>query len=284
MNRISVLHTVVLAFAAMLALAGTDTARAEAEVGYRLRAVQADQPAPLVVRAGETFALEFSGVWRDSCVPHMLGLEGEGHRRVLSLRPLSPGQACARVLTPFELRLEGLRFPAGFAGVVEIALITDDKEWLSTFDLVVQSADVDAPSYSAFDVQGAWYSPSHSGSGLTLLHSRAGEADSLVGMWMNFDGRGASRWYMLAETLWVTPTRAEGVVYRLSGRPFACTAQFPNPDCDLAAVPSEDISAIGEFEIDFGEDDDGRARLQFSQPDADGRPVLAMPIELHRLR
>ncbi len=285
MNRIATLsHLALLSLAGVLACAASGIVQAETEIepGYQLRAIQADQAGPQIVRAGEAFALEFSGVWRDSCVPRMLALEGTGHRRILSLEAAAPGSPCLTVLTPFEQRLEGLRIDEADAGLVEIALIAGGKDWLATHELVVQGAAVDAPVHSAYNVQGAWYSPRHSGSGLTLLQTRAGEADSLVGMWMNFDSFGAPRWYLLANAAWTSPTRVEGVVYLLSGQPFACTLQFPNPDCDFAAVANEEVSEAGDFTIDF--DDDGAATLQFSQLGANGQPVLALPIEIRSLR
>jgi hypothetical protein len=285
MNRIVALSPLAwLSLAGLLAwsISGTVQAESEIEPGYQLRAVQADQAGPLIVRAGESFVLQFSGVWRDSCVPRMQALEGTGYRRILRLEVAEPGRACLTALTPFEQRLEGLRFEESEAGIVEIALIAGGKDWLATHELVVQSAASEAPVFSALNAQGAWYSPRHSGSGLTLLHTRTEGADSLVGMWMNFDSFGAPRWYLLANAAWTSPTRVEGVVYRLSGQPYACTAQFPNPDCDLAAVARENVSETGGFAIDF--DDDGAASLQFSQRGADGQPVLALPIEMRSIR
>lgn len=285
MNRIVALSPLAwLSLAGLLAWSLSATVQAESEIepGYQIRAVQADQTGPLIVRAGETFVLQFSGVWRDSCVPRMLALEGTGHRRILQLEVAEPGRACLTVLTPFEQRLEGLRFEESEAGIVEIALVAGGKDWLATHELVVQGAAPDAPVYSASSAQGAWYSPRHSGSGLTLLHTRAAGKDSLVGMWMNFDSVGAPRWYLLASAIWVSPLRVEGVVYRLRGQPYPCTLQFPNPDCDFAAVAREEASEAGAFAIDF--EDDSAARLQFSQRGSDAQPVLAHPIEIRRLQ
>jgi len=283
MNRMPAFTcSLLIVLSSLLALVAAGEVRADAKADFELRVLQADQAAPRVVRAGEPFTLVFSGVWLDSCVPRLLGFEGEAHRRVLVLEARPITQACAAVLTPFEQRIEDLSFPADFAGIVEIALVAGGTEWLSTFDLTVQGSGQDAPAFSAFNVEGAWYSPRFSGSGLTLVHSRAGEADSLVGMWMNFDSAGAPRWYLLANSAWVTPTRVEGVVYRLTGQPYACTLQYPNPDCELAAVTREQVDEAGEFAIDFV--DGAAARLQFSQLGADGQPVLATPIEIRSLR
>jgi hypothetical protein len=283
-RRATPFHLAVLSLAGVLASSPSKVVQAESEIepGYQLRAVQADQAGPRIVRAGEAFALVFSGIWRDSCVPRMQALEGTGYRRVLRLEVAEPGRACLTALTPFEQRIEGLRFEESEAGIVEIALIAGGKDWLATQELVVQSAVPDAPVFSALNAQGAWYSPRHSGSGLTLLHTRTEGADSLVGMWMNFDSFGAPRWYLLANAVWTSPKRVEGVVYRLSGQPYACTAQFPNPDCDFAAVAREDVTEAGGFAIDF--DEDGAASLQFSQRGVDGQPVLALPIEMRSIR
>jgi hypothetical protein len=85
------------------------------------------------------------------------------------------------------------------------------------------------------NAQGAWYSPRHSGSGLTLLHTRSAGADSLVGMWMNFDSFGAPRWYLLANAAWTSPMRVEGTA--------------PGPRAGAAASDDE----AGEDEVGGGE-------------------------------
>lgn len=271
------------AMTVLMVFGAVNPAQADQEIGYQLRVVPSDPQYPLRVRAGQTVALELTGVWPDSCVPRIIGLEGTGHRRVLRLTGRTPEQACARVLTPFEQRLEDVRFEDREAGIVEIALIVDGEGWLDVQNLVVESNDAQAAVYSAFDVQGAWYSPAHSGSGLTLLHTRKGSTDSLVGMWMNFDSAGAPRWYLLANAVWVAPERVEGIVYQLNGAPFACTAQMPNPDCQFAAVRQQSARQEGLFSIKF--EDATQAVLEFSQRAEEGQPpVFARPIELQSMR
>lgn len=271
------------AMAVLMVFGAVNPAQADQEIGHQLKAVPSDPQHPLRVRAGQTFALELSGVWPHSCVPRMIGLEGTGHRRVLRLTGTAPEQACARVLTPFEHRLEDLRFEDREAGIIEIALIVDGEGWLDVQTLVVESNEEPAAVYSGFDVQGAWYSPAHSGSGLTLLHTRNSDTDTLVGMWMNFDGAGAPRWYLLANAVWVAPERVEGMVYQLNGEPFACTAQTPNPDCQFAAVRQRAARQEGLFSIKF--ENATQAVLEFSQRAGEGQPpVSARPIELQSMR
>ena len=101
MNRMPAFTcSLLIVLSSLLALAAAGEVRAEVKADFELRAVQADQAAPRVVRAGEAFTLVFSGVWLDSCVPRLLGFEGEGHRRVLVLeaRPITQASGKASII------------------------------------------------------------------------------------------------------------------------------------------------------------------------------------------
>lgn len=260
-------------------------AHADQRGGFQLRSLSAEPGTPQVLRAGEAVVLEFSGHWRDSCVPAVLALEGSGRQRVLRLAPLPPDRGCAAVLTPFTHRLEALRFDEDSIGVVKVVVVEADAGWISAHELVVLSADPDPESAAtgAFDVDGAWYDPTRSGSGLLLQHQRTGAQETLTGAWFNFAPSGEPRWHLLASARWVTPLLVEGLVYRASGQPFGCTAQAPNPDCEFAPAASAEVAAVGLFAISFQSAD--RAVLSFKQPaQVTLNWVPARPIPLSKLQ
>ena len=277
----------LLVSALLLVLVAAAPVHADQSGGFQLRSLSAEPGTPQVLRAGEPVVLEYSGHWRDSCVPAVLALEGTGRQRVLRLAPLPPDRGCAAVLTPFTLRLEALRFDEGAIGVVKVVVVEADAGWVSAHELAVLSAepnpDPEAASTAAFDVDGAWYDPTRSGSGLLLQHQRDGAQETLTGAWFNFAPSGEPRWYLLAEARWLTPLLVEGLVYRASGQPFGCTAQTPNPDCEFAPAASAEVAAVGLFAINFESPD--RAVLNFKQP---GNPTLnwvpARPIPLRKLQ
>jgi hypothetical protein len=268
-------------------LVAAAAARADQQGGFQLRSLSADPGTPQVLRAGEPVVLEFSGHWRDSCVPALVALEGIGRQRVLRLAPPLQERGCAAVLTPFTHRLEALRFDEDSIGVVKVVVVEADAGWVSAHELVVLSADPnpdpEAASTGAFDVDGAWYDPQRSGSGLLLQHRRSGELETLTGAWFNFSPSGEPRWHLLASARWLTPQRVEGLVYRVSGQPFGCTAQSPNPDCEFGPAEGAEIAAVGLFAISFESAD--RAVLSFKQP---GNPTLnwvpGRPIPLRKLQ
>lgn len=260
---------------------GPATAQASAETDlqrFALGRVGSDPAEANVVRAGETVELEFSGVWRDGCVPAVLGLQGEGGSRVLRLR--SERQSfCTQMMTPFALRLPPLRFEASDVGLLRVAVIADDIDWLATLELRVIGAEDATAEALSLDVGGLWYSPERSGSGLNLVQTEAG---ALSGLWFNFSPNGAPSWFLLADAEWTSPRRAEGAVYRMQASPFACTLQMPNPDCELGPVASANRQQVGGFSLEF--DSAGEARLSFNQPGSNGQPVDGRTHLLQRLR
>jgi hypothetical protein len=149
---------------------------------------------------------------------------------------------------------------------------------------VVQSAQPgpETPSVAAFDVGGSWYDPARAGSGLLLQHRRSGSQDTVVGGWFTFTPGGAPRWHLLVAERWASPLSVAGLVYKASGQPFVCTAQFPNPDCEFAPAERSDLAAVGVFTLTFESAD--RAVLLFRQP---GSPSLILvpgtPIPLQKL-
>lgn len=251
--------------------------------GFQLRAVPSPPDTPNVVRAGETVVLEYSGVWGESCVPEVLGLEGSGHQRVLRLAPRPPGLFCGQARTPFTRSLQA-RFEEHDLGVIKVVVVRDGAGWVSEHELVVLSATPgpETPSFGAFDVGGSWYDPARSGSGLLLQHRREGTQDAVIGGWFHFTPSGETRWHLLVASRWESPTRLVGSVYRASGQPFGCTAQSPNPDCDFSPAPGADVAPVGIFWLSI--EDEESAELRFALP---GNPtlnwILGHPIPLRKL-
>jgi hypothetical protein len=264
MNSLLISCVRVFLSALPLLLAAGAPAQANAADGFQLRSLSAEPGTPQVLRAGVPVVLEFSGVWRDSCVPTVLALEGTGRQRVLRLAPRPSGSGCAAVLTPFARRLEPLRFADDSIGVVKVVVVEANAGWVSAHELVVLSANPAATPISAFNVDGSWFDPTRSGSGLLLQHRRAGAQESLSGIWFNFTPSGDSRWHVLGAARWVTPSRVEGLVYRASGQPYGCTAESPNPDCVFTPAASAEVDTVGLFSIEFEGAD--RAELRFSLP------------------
>jgi len=270
--------------ALLLMLFAAAPSHADLPDGFQLRAVSSPSNTPNVVRAGETVVLEYSGAWGESCVPEVLGLEGDGQQRVLRLAPRPTDSGCATVVTPFNRRLDALRFEESDVGVVKVVVVRDGAGWVSEHELVVLSAapGPETPSFGTFDVGGSWYDPARSGSGLLLQHRREGAQDTVVGGWFHFTPSGETRWHLLVAERWESPTRLVGSVYQASGQPFGCTAQSPNPDCDFAPAPGADVAPVGIFWLSFESEES--AELRFALP---GNPtlnwILGRPIPLRKL-
>lgn len=230
------------------------------------------------LRAGSELRLTLSGTWRDACLPDVVGWAGTGNRRLLKLSG-NPGQLCAQVLTDFELELPPLTVEDGQQ--LRVAVIDANEQWLSEHTLALQPAAATGARVGSFDVNGAWYVPERAGSGLLLNHERGLESERIFGAWFNFDMDGSTRWYLLDGASWTTPTRLEGTAYLAAAAPYVCTTQFPNPDCDFAAVRSSRVQPAGRFVIDFADGDAGV--LRFTQPGDGGQPVPTQPIPLSRL-
>jgi hypothetical protein len=237
------------------------------------------------IPAGEPVTLRISGVWRDGCIPNVVGFESSETGRLLNLlwdRRLRVG--CIAALTPFSRDIENVRFDAAEIGVLPVNVV--NTHYPSSAGLPVDALRerltvlppvglaIQAPSAQRVahwptarqppaglyavtplqDIGGGWYSPEHSGSGLMLDHRRrpagAPKQDELWGTWANFDSDGKTQWHLLAETYWQTPTRAIGKVYRAEGEAQACTLQFPNPACHFAARSARRVDPVGIFQLD----------------------------------
>lgn len=269
--------------ALLLMLFAAAPCHAELPDGFQLRAVSSPPDTPNVVRAGETVVLEYSGAWGEGCVPEVLGLEGSGHQRVLRLAQRPPFVFCGQAITPFTRSLEA-RFDEHDIGVIKVVVVRDGAGWVSEHELVVLSAEPgpETPSFGAYDVGGSWYDPARSGSGLLLQHRRKGTQDTVIGGWFHFTPSSETRWHLLVESRWESPTRLVGRVYRASGQPFGCTAQSPNPDCDFSPAPGADVAPVGIFWLGFESEES--AELRFALP---GNPTLnwipGQPIPLRKL-
>lgn len=230
------------------------------------------------LRAGSELRLVLSGTWRNSCLPGVEGWTGSGNRRLLKLSG-NPAAICAQVLTDFELPLPPLVVDDGQQ--LRVAVIDAAGQWISEHTLALQPAGNTATRVGSFDVNGGWYVPDRSGSGLLLNHERGIASERLFGTWFNFDLEGNPRWYLLDGARWTTPTRLEGAAYLASGVPYLCTTQFPNPDCDFAAIRAREVRLVGRFIFDVSDADS--ATLRFTQPGQDGEPVPTQPIPLSKL-
>ncbi len=237
------------------------------------------EPAQIVF--GEMVTLTVSGIWRDSCVPQRVSMSGRFHRRLLTLDTGNPG-ACFFVLTPYRVEtsvrfedLGGVDF-----GTVRVTLATSRGEVLGEQDLAVQSRSSSAPRISEYRVDGAWYFPQASGSGLVLEHNKDRNVDRVWGMWTNYASDGSPRWHLFQDASWQTPTRLIGKIHRLTSVPFACSGQFPNSDCNFAPQSAAASINVGEFAIDFASDKS--AVLVMSQ--RDGAQLLpGTPVPLSKL-
>lgn len=237
------------------------------------------------IPAGETVTLRISGVWRDSCTPSVLGFVRSGEGRLLNLFwNRSTFRFCYSALTPFTRDIENVRFDENEIGALPITVVnTHDGvaapdgstvtpvqglTVLPPIELAIQApADRQVahwptarqppaglfPVTAQYDLSGAWYTPEHSGTGLLLQHTRraAGSStiDSLWGSWSNFATDGRSQWHVFSETYWASPTRLLGRVLRAEADAVACTAQFPNPECNFAARAAREVRILGVFEI-----------------------------------
>jgi hypothetical protein len=92
---------------------------------------------------------------------------------------------------------------------------------------------------------------------------------------------------VFSETYWASPTRLLGRVLRAEAEAVACTAQFPNPECNFAARAAREVRILGVFEITMHGpdeltltiDDSGTPLLLgMSQP-----PVQGYSVRLRRL-
>jgi hypothetical protein len=254
-----------------------------AEPPFELGLVTQDGRISAELPSATDITLRLRGVWRDACLPRLVGFSGSGHRRLLTLEVPGPGQVCAQVLTPFELDIPGVRFEVEEAGLVEVALVEAGAAWLASSVLSVQPEPQSSRRFSLHDVSGSWFNPDRSGSGLILSHLRAGPEERVVGGWMNYSPDGQSQWYLLADARWVTPDRLVGTAYRASTAPFACTLQFPNFECDFEARTATAIQAVAKFELSMIDAD--RAALTFGEPSFVGSPplIIGYRVELERL-
>lgn len=228
---------------------------------------------PGQIVAGELVTLKVTGLWRNSCVPRNATLSGSGFRRVLTLGVLPSEISCSQALTPYSVDT-AVRFEDRNnedVGTVHVAIVSSEGEWLGEQDLTVQGPSSSSAKISAFNVDGAWYFPETSGSGLTLSHDKTGKVDSVWGFWTNYGPTGSPQWYLFQDAKWESPTRLVGKINRLASEPFGCTRQFPNPDCDFAPRSSVASSQVGDFEIEF--ESSSSAVLIMRQGDMRAAPV-----------
>ena len=242
---------------------------------FRIRTV------PEIAVAGEPVRVILEGTWA-TCLPVGVRFSGTGQRRIIALQAPPDGTICAAVIQPISAQLGDVLFDERDAGTIAIAIVYSTGELLGLASLAVQSADPMAPSTSTYDVNGTWYSPESSGSGLVLVHDKSGERDGVVGGWANFRPDGSARWYALEGSGWVSPSTLAGTVYQAMADAFSCEPGGPTPACDFDPRSATELVALGTFSIEFQSAD--QATLVMSQADSSGQPRDAEPVELIRLR
>ena len=117
----------ILLFTLLAACAGAFGRPGQAaEPPFELGLVAQDGRISAELPSATDITLRLRGVWRDACLPRLVGFSGSGHRRLLTLEVPEPGQVCAQVLTPFEFDIPGVRFEVEEAGLIEVALVERD--------------------------------------------------------------------------------------------------------------------------------------------------------------
>ena len=272
------------------------------------------------IPAEQPVTLRISGIWSNRCIPSVRAFDRGRSGRLLQLVLTVPPSAfiCWPVPTAFTQDVAGLRFEEDEIGVLPVAVVLTDLEtidtraltqglqWLQALDIAIQppperlvpvwptARRPPAGLYAAtarYDVSGGWYSPEHSGTGLTLHHEprRAGgdpaSVDVLWGSWANFAIDGRPQWHLLSETYWASPTRLLGKVYRADAQAVACNAQIPNTGCSFGARAAQRVQVVGIFELDVTTpneltltiiDDSGTTTLLLG--------MLQPPVEGYRVR
>lgn len=271
-----------------------------------------------VIPAGEPVTLRISGVWQDACVPSVEGFERSGQGRLLNLFwNRASFVFCPQRLTPFSRDLENVQFDSGEIGVLPVTVVhtqwavqSGDRAVFPVEGMVVLPAvriAIQAPAEQQIahwptarrpppgfhavtpihDLDGAWYAPERSGSGLLLEHrprmAGSSSQDEVFGSWANFSTDGASQWHLLADTYWASPTRLLGRVYRATDDPRGCTREFPNPTCIFEARAAKRVDPVGIFELDLQAPDELVMTI-----DDSGTPLLLgmlqPPVEGYRVR
>lgn len=271
-----------------------------------------------VIPAGEPVTLRISGVWHDACVPTVAGFERSGQGRLLNLFwNRASFIFCAAVLTPFSREIENVRFDEDEIGVLPVTVVNthwavpsgdravtaaDGMTVLPSVQMAIQAraeqqiahwptARQPPAGFHAVtpihDLDGAWYAPERSGSGLLLEHRprKAGSStpDEVFGSWANFATDGTSQWHLLADAYWASPTRLLGRIYRASDDQRGCTRQFPNPECIFEARAAKRVDPVGIFELDL----QGPDELVMTIDDSGTPLLLGMqqpPVEGYRVR
>lgn len=231
------------------------------------------------IPAGDPVQLRISGIWYDSCTSSLQEFTANGKGRVLNLlHDRNTFILCRPVETAFTRDIN-TRFSESEIGRLSVTVLnthgavasqrfSDQFTLLQPIELAIQPpanravavwpTAIRVPDgYYALaplhNIGGGWYSPQHSGSGLTLNHEprKSGDRgqDRLFGTWSNFATNGDPQWHLLADTYWATPTRLLGRIYRAEADPIACTLQFPNPECDFAARSAREGRIAGIFEL-----------------------------------
>ncbi|MGQ0799643.1 MAG: hypothetical protein ACT4NL_05985 [Pseudomarimonas sp.] len=184
---------------------------------------------------------------------------------------------CPAVVIDSDLTLPPIAFPT--MGIYTIR-ITDAVGVIETREVAVQgrvfSGEIGA--FARFSVNGAWYAPEFSGSGLMMTHRREPRSESTVGAWFNFDGDGDARWYSLQGGRWISSTLLSGTIYKSRGSFQDCASTPDDTDCpeSLRVRPARQTERLGSYEFEMI--DDRNAILRFAM---DSR--VRHEIRLHKL-
>lgn len=196
------------------------------------------------------------------CPPAHAELELDGRYSGV-LRVSQQADVCPAVVVVSDLTLAPMSFPS--MGIYTIR-IADDIGVIETKEVAVQGLVVNGEvgTFARFSVNGAWYAPEHSGSGLVMTHRRAATSEETFGAWFNFDGEGRARWHTLQQGRWVTSTMLAGTIYKSHGHFADCGFIPGDTDCpeSLRALPASATEQLGSYELQMI--DDSNAILRFA--------------------
>ncbi len=187
---------------------------------------------PLVADVNVERHIKVSGTWPHACGPLSASVAAPGVNVTGSVvvRLVVPQTfaACAQVLTPYSFTVN---YTPTQRGVMKIAVLTNDGEFLGDGSIVTRGAD-DNSAFS--DVTGVWYDPLTNGSGLTFIHDGA---NVLFGTWYVYDSQGKPRWYTIQSVQWKQQGKVfEGTIYETVGRSVTCPAPFLACPVEMSSV------------------------------------------------
>jgi hypothetical protein len=236
--------------------------------------------------------LSITGFWRDTCTPVDANVEfstpvsnsGDVSRLPSLLRVIlrlpQTFQACLPAPTRYTLELNAVQFPVGGDYRVELVASfgSPATENIRGSRNVRVATAIEA--IGQHSLQGAWFEPQSSGSGLMLTQLRTARRDVVFGTWHNYRSDSSASWVALQGGGWETPTRYRGDVYTLQSQPYGICAAI---GCGivLPPYPADRMTLIGRYRIDM----QGSSRADLVFEALAGQPAAPLRvIALERLQ